>query len=259
LAEARIAQRRPTNAMLQYEYEAQIAKLQARLTAIESELTALARLYEDQGFADLEVTGYPIGLDDLARRGLPINGNDFIEAIEAYRQSLTRTHDTGGLERAEGPIEFVITSAGPGLMVKAVLKGAALGGGKAAAAAAAEEAVAAGIVAAAKSAAPKELGRFARAKQFGLQAYDQLRKQTAGQGLRAHHLIEKRFATLLGVDQKKMLSIALTPKEHQIFTNQWRNLIPYGNRTRRATRDEVLDAAREIYKNYPGILKALGL
>jgi hypothetical protein len=51
----------------------------------------------------------------------------------------------------------------------------------------------------------------------------------------------------------------LTQAEHQAFTNSWRKAIPYGAGTRSATRDKVIGAAKEIYKTYPDILKALGL
>jgi hypothetical protein len=51
----------------------------------------------------------------------------------------------------------------------------------------------------------------------------------------------------------------VSPAEHQAFTNAWRQVIPYGQGTANATRQQVLDAARQIYSRYPEILKALGL
>lgn len=80
-----------------------------------------------------------------------------------------------------------------------------------------------------------------------------------GQGLHAHHLIEQRFAKMLGVKPGDMASIALTPAEHQVFTNAWRQAIPLGQGTANATRDQVMNAAKQIYKEYPDILKSLGL
>ncbi|WP_299244098.1 hypothetical protein [uncultured Aquimarina sp.] len=61
-----------------------------------------------------------------------------------------------------------------------------------------------------------------------------------------------------------MASIALTKAELQIFTNAWRKLIPYANSkatttTANATTNDIYNAAREIYKNFPEILKVLGL
>jgi hypothetical protein len=56
-----------------------------------------------------------------------------------------------------------------------------------------------------------------------------------------------------------MASIALTQTEHQAFTNAWRNAIPYGEGTINATREQVMNAAKQIYKEYPEILNALGL
>jgi len=89
--------------------------------------------------------------------------------------------------------------------------------------------------------------------------YGQLRKLIKGSGLEAHHLIEKRFKGLFGESAGKMLSQVLNPETHQAFTNAWRKLIPYGEGTANATRETVLNAAREVYKEFPDILKALGL
>jgi hypothetical protein len=56
-----------------------------------------------------------------------------------------------------------------------------------------------------------------------------------------------------------MPSIAVTPVEHQVFTNAWRTAIPYGEGTANATRDQIMNAARQIYKEYPEIIDAIGL
>ena len=74
-----------------------------------------------------------------------------------------------------------------------------------------------------------------------------------------HRRIEKRFADVLGVDPNDMISIALTPAEHQVFTNAWRKAIPYGEGTMNATVDQIHGAARAIYQNFPEILRALNL
>jgi hypothetical protein len=56
------------------------------------------------------------------------------------------------------------------------------------------------------------------------------------------------------------LSMAVTKAEHQVeFTNKWRKAIPYGpGGTAIATRAEVEQVARQIYAQYPSILRALG-
>ena len=92
-------------------------------------------------------------------------------------------------------------------------------------------------------------------------AYGQLRQVIQGTGLQAHHLIEQRFAGLFGgAARTEGLSVAVTQAEHQAFTNAWRALIPYGpNGTGAATREMVMDAARQIYSSHPEILGALGL
>ncbi len=107
--------------------------------------------------------------------------------------------------------------------------------------------------------AANAFGNLSRAAEFGIKPYEQLRRLLIGTGLRAHHLLEQRFASLLGQDARKMLAVAVTPAEHQAFTNAWRQVIPYGHGTATATRQQVLDTARQIYSGYPEILKALGL
>jgi hypothetical protein len=77
--------------------------------------------------------------------------------------------------------------------------------------------------------------------------------------LAPHHLLEKRFAEALGQNARKMASIAVTPTEHQAFMNAWRKLIGYGAGTAGAQATDVSDAAKELYKDFPQILKALGL
>ena len=100
------------------------------------------------------------------------------------------------------------------------------------------------------------LNAFYYASRYGIQSYRALRTQIAGTGLHAHHLIEKRFANILGVNPKEMSSIVLTRAEHQVFTNAWRIEIPYRSTT---TKEEIFEAARRVYANYPEILEALGL
>ena len=97
------------------------------------------------------------------------------------------------------------------------------------------------------------------AASYGIKPYSALRRQLVGSSLQAHHLIERRFAKILGVSDGEMLSIAVTRGEHQVFTNAWRARIPYGAGTRNATAAAVEEAAREIYSEFPEILSALGL
>ncbi len=109
--------------------------------------------------------------------------------------------------------------------------------------------------------AQQGLSAFSRAADFGIKSINELRKLTKGEGLNAHHIIEERFATTLGLDPGKMSGIALTPEEHQVFTNAWRQAIGYiGDKnpitTANATREQIWAAAQEIYAKYPELLEA---
>lgn len=83
-----------------------------------------------------------------------------------------------------------------------------------------------------------------------------------GSGLEVHHLIEQRFANTLGVDPNSIPSIVLTHEEHLKFTNAWSKQIGKNGShslitTDSATPEDVVRAAKEIYADYPEILKAL--
>lgn len=106
---------------------------------------------------------------------------------------------------------------------------------------------------------------FRYVSKYGISTYNSLKKQLGSKsGLQVHHLIEKRFSSTLHTKEGDMLSIVLTKEEHAAFTKAWRNAIPYDHpnakfSTRNANPEDIWGAAREIYKNYPEILNALGL
>ena len=119
------------------------------------------------------------------------------------------------------------------------------------------------------------------ASKYGIQTYSQLQQEFVNLGLtrtnesvQFHHLIEQRFnwnpdvLRWLGSNTNSWKSIVLTKTEHQLFTNAWKDAITRdgmlstgwtGARTSTATLEQIKVAAREIYKNYPEILEALGL
>ena len=100
------------------------------------------------------------------------------------------------------------------------------------------------------------LGDLSKAKDYGITGYKVLKKRLKGTGLQAHHIIEKRLVTHLGINADDMLSVALTTTEHQKFTNAWRSMIPYGSDYSELTREKLWDYARSIYKDYPDLLNA---
>jgi hypothetical protein len=93
----------------------------------------------------------------------------------------------------------------------------------------------------------------------GIAPYSSQRLMTAGPcgAIKAHHLVEKRFAAVMGRNTADMAAIVVTRAEHEVFTNAWRQAIPYGSRN--VTPNMVNNAARDIYRDYPEILQALGL
>lgn len=112
-----------------------------------------------------------------------------------------------------------------------------------------------------------ELSGFSHAAEFGVDSYKNLKKSVeatygTGSGLEVHHLIEKRFAKQMGMKEVDMPSIVLTKDEHRQFTAAWREAIGYEKSgkqitTATATREKILEEARNIYKDYPELLKAI--
>ena len=101
------------------------------------------------------------------------------------------------------------------------------------------------------------------ATEFGINSYKALGDSLGkGSGLQRHHIVEKRFANTLGVDDTNdMLSVAVTKEDHQLFTNAWRKAIGYVNdnnavNTATATQEQIWSAAKDIYANYSDLLDA---
>ncbi len=86
--------------------------------------------------------------------------------------------------------------------------------------------------------------------------YKALRKLTAKTGLEAHHLIEKRFASRLGINSDEILSVALDKDTHRRITTAFRTKIPYGSTARNASKlntysaspQQIWNAIVDVYK-----------
>jgi RHS repeat-associated protein len=121
-----------------------------------------------------------------------------------------------------------------------------------------------GFGAAAGTEATQGFNNLSQAARYGIQQANQLRSAISGTGLQVHHIIEQRLAPALGqsaAQARQWLSVAVTPEEHQLFTNQWRNAIGYINSTNTintitATVDDIWLAAQVIYADHPALLDA---
>ena len=84
--------------------------------------------------------------------------------------------------------------------------------------------------------------------------YKDLRKIFKGSGFEVHHIIEKRFIDVFPefISQSRMASVALTPAEHRVFTNEWRRLLPYGGTY---SKEYIIEIAYKVYKNNPQLLE----
>jgi hypothetical protein len=116
-------------------------------------------------------------------------------------------------------------------------------------------------ISASAQAAKHGFGALSHAAEFGVQTYNSMRNLIKGTGLQAHHIIETRLASRLGLDMSKMPTVALTRPEHQVLTNAWRDAIGYTNssnpiNTANATLEQIWAAAQLIYADFPELLEA---
>jgi len=107
-------------------------------------------------------------------------------------------------------------------------------------------------------------GNLSQGLRYGIQQASQLKNVVSGTGLQVHHIIEQRFAPALEqstAQARQWLSVAVTPEEHQAFTNAWRSAIGYINsgnpiNTGTVTIDRLWLEAQDIYSQYPALLEA---
>ena len=102
-----------------------------------------------------------------------------------------------------------------------------------------------------------EFGTLQYADRYGVMGYNLLRSFTNGTGLKAHHVIEQRFAEALGWNTGNMLSVAVTDAEHAAFTSAWQAAIPYGTDYTQVTANQLWFWAQQIYAKYPADRKSV--
>lgn len=85
-------------------------------------------------------------------------------------------------------------------------------------------------------------------------SYRDLRKAFRGTGFEIHHIIEKRFIDIIPSHPsvRNMISVALTPAEHQIYTNRWRTVMSYGGKWDYET---LMKNAHKVYYDSPEMLE----
>ena len=86
----------------------------------------------------------------------------------------------------------------------------------------------------------------------GIDTYSNLRLLNKGTENQVHHIIEKRFANSLGItNTNDVLSVTLSRAEHQVFTNAWRSVLPYGQQFSKL---QIIQGAVKVYSKSPKLL-----
>jgi RHS repeat-associated protein len=105
------------------------------------------------------------------------------------------------------------------------------------------------------------LSGFKEAGKYGVWPFKVLQKLVpVGSGLEKHHLVEKRFASTLGVKEGDIPSIVLTAEEHALYTARWLEQIGRRNMdvpvtTANATLENIWAAAQDVYYDAPELLE----
>ncbi len=94
---------------------------------------------------------------------------------------------------------------------------------------------------------------------FKILPYKEAQKLTAGKNgsIVAHHLIECRFLERFGARAGEAPAVILTKELHQQVTNELQSIISYGTGTKNATREEIINMYRNVYKDYPDWVRAI--
>ena len=83
--------------------------------------------------------------------------------------------------------------------------------------------------------------------------YNKLKSANKGSGNEVHHIIEKRFLKATNYSSSgQMQSVVLTKSQHRIYTNLWRQNIPYGSRN--ITPDKIKEVAKIVYADNKQLL-----
>jgi hypothetical protein len=100
----------------------------------------------------------------------------------------------------------------------------------------------------------KVADKIADGTDAAIDSYRRLKKAGSA-GKEVHHIVEKRFAKLFGYGKRggSMPSIALSPDEHRMLTNLWRDAVPYGSDY---TVEKVVKAAAQVYSDNPRLMGA---
>lgn len=89
---------------------------------------------------------------------------------------------------------------------------------------------------------------FAKIGKIG--TYTELIKDTKGfKGLiQAHHIIEKRFLSLFGLNKLKSPAVILEKSIHQNLTKELIQRLP---KNTTLTKEQILETYKDVYKGYP--------
>ena len=94
-------------------------------------------------------------------------------------------------------------------------------------------------------------GKIADGTDEVIDTYKNLRKINKGTGKEAHHILEKRFIDK-SIKQNQMLSVTLSKKAHQNYTNAWR-VLGYG---KKHEWDDIIKTGAQIYSDNPKLMAA---
>lgn len=105
---------------------------------------------------------------------------------------------------------------------------------------------------------PNKISDLKTAKNLTVGTYKSLNKIFKGQKygkIEIHHIVEKRFATVLGKSQSEIASVAIDKKLHQKITKRFRQACPTGIDYSRLSKKQLKKIVKKVYRDMPALKK----
>lgn len=105
---------------------------------------------------------------------------------------------------------------------------------------------------------PSKISDLKTAKNLTVGTYKSLNKIFKGQKygrIEIHHIVEKRFATVVGKSQSEIASVAIDKKLHQTITKRFRQACPIGTDYSRLSKKQLRNIVKKVYRDMPALKK----
>ena len=103
---------------------------------------------------------------------------------------------------------------------------------------------------------PNRIKDLKSAKNLTIGTYKSLDKLFKGQKagkIEIHHIVEKRFANIVGKPKNEMAAVAIDKKLHKIITKRFRAECPPGTDYSKMSRKKLRNIVKKVYRDMPAL------